>query len=123
MMDNLGVAMNATNIEAYALAQGLEFTFATATQAEKAEMAMKMFLENTQQYAGNFAKESTETITGSIGMLQASVSSFVAGLGSADADMAAPDEQHGDIVKERDSQYYTCSGQHCNISPGCRLIH
>ena len=89
MMDNLGVAMNATNIEAYALAQGLEFTFATATQAEKAEMAMKMFLENTQQYAGNFAKESTETITGSIGMLQASVSSFVAGLGSADTDMAA----------------------------------
>ena len=38
MMDNLGVAMNATNIEAYALAKGLDFTWATATQAEKAEL-------------------------------------------------------------------------------------
>ena len=33
MMDNLGVAMNATNIEAYALAKGLDFTWASATQA------------------------------------------------------------------------------------------
>ena len=28
---------------------------------------MQMFFENTEQYAGNFAKESTETVTGSIG--------------------------------------------------------
>ena len=56
MMDNLGVAMNATNIEAYALAKGLDFTWKTATQAEKAEVAMQMFFENTEQYAGNFAK-------------------------------------------------------------------
>ena len=45
MMDNLGVAMNATNIEAYALAKGLDFTWATATQAEKAEVAMQMSLK------------------------------------------------------------------------------
>lgn len=45
MMDNLGVAMNATNIEAYALAKGLDFTWNTATQAEKAEVAMQMFLK------------------------------------------------------------------------------
>lgn len=87
MMDNLGVAMNATNIEAYALAQGLDFTWKTATQAEKAEVAMQMFFENTEQYAGNFAKESTETISGSIGLLQAALGSFTAGLGNADADM------------------------------------
>ncbi len=87
MMDNLGVAMNATNIEAYALAKGLDFTWASATQAEKAEVAMQMFFENTQQYAGNFAKESTETISGSIGLLQAALGSFTAGLGNADADM------------------------------------
>jgi hypothetical protein len=30
MMDNLGVAMNATNIQAYALAKGLDFTWNTA---------------------------------------------------------------------------------------------
>lgn len=87
MMDNLGVAMNATNIEAYALAQGLDFTWKTATQAEKAEVAMQMFFENTEQYAGNFAKESTETISGSIGLLQAALGSFTAGLGNANADM------------------------------------
>lgn len=88
MMDNLGVAMNATNIEAYALAKGLEFTWETATQAEKAEMAMQMFFDSTEQYAGNFAKESTQTITGSLGLLKASISSFTAGLGNANADMA-----------------------------------
>lgn len=87
MMDNLGVAMNATNIEAYALAKGLDFTWRTATQAEKAEVAMQMFFESTEQYAGNFARESTETITGSIGLLQAALGSFTGGLGNANADM------------------------------------
>ena len=87
MMDNLGVAMNATNIQAYALAKGLDFTWASATNAEKAEVAMQMFFENTEQYAGNFTKESTETISGSIGLMQAALGSFTAGLGNADADM------------------------------------
>jgi hypothetical protein len=89
MMDNLGVAMNATSIEAYAAGQGFtDFSFATATSAEKADMAMKMFMDNTSQYAGNFAKESTETITGSLGLLQASAASLLAGLGDANADTA-----------------------------------
>ena len=87
MMDNLGVAMNATSVQAYALAKGLDFTWNTATQAEKAEVAMQMFFENTEQYAGNFAKESTQTISGSIGLLQAALGSFTAGLGNANADM------------------------------------
>ena len=87
MMDNLGVAMNATTIEAYALSKGLDFAWASATNAEKAEVAMQMFFEKTEQYAGNFARESTQTITGSIGLLQAAFGSFTAGLGNADADM------------------------------------
>ena len=88
MMDNLGVAMNATSIEAYAASQGMtDFSFATASSAEKAEMAMQMFLDRTQQYAGNFARESTETISGSLGMLQASASDLLAGLGNVDADI------------------------------------
>ena len=87
MMDNLGVAMNATNIEAYALAKGLDFAWASATNAEKAEVAMQMFFEKTEQYAGNFARESTQTVTGSIGLLQAALGSFTAGLGNANADM------------------------------------
>jgi hypothetical protein len=68
MMDNLGVAMNATSIQAYAVAKGLDFTWSSATQAQKAEVAMQMFFEKTEQYAGNFARESSETITGSIGI-------------------------------------------------------
>lgn len=87
MMDNLGVAMNATTIQAYALSKGLDFTWASATNAEKADVAMQMFFENTEQYAGNFARESTQTITGSIGLLKAAVGSFTAGLGNAGADM------------------------------------
>lgn len=88
MMDNLGVAMNDTSLKAYALAKGLDVTWASATQAEKAEIAMQMFLENTAQYAGNFEREATQTISGSLGMLKASISDFVAGMGEADADTA-----------------------------------
>ncbi len=87
MMDNLGVAMNATSIEAYALSKGIKTAYKDMTQSQKAEVAMQMFFENTQQYAGNFAKESTETISGSIGLLKAAIGSFTAGLGNADADM------------------------------------
>ena len=35
MMDNLGVAMNATNIQAYALAKGLDFTWNTCDAGGK----------------------------------------------------------------------------------------
>ncbi len=87
MMDNLGVSMNATSIEAYAVSKGLDFVWASASNAEKAEVAMQMFFEQTEQYAGNFARESTETITGSLGLLQSATQSLVAGLGNADADI------------------------------------
>lgn len=87
MMDNLGVAMNATTIEAYAAGKGLNFVWAQATQAEKAEMAMEMFFERTSQYAGNFEREATTTVTGSLGLLKASTASWIAGLGNANADM------------------------------------
>ncbi len=65
------------------------WTFDTAilSSASKAELAMKMFLERTQQYAGNFERESTETISGSIGLLQGAIGSLVAGLGTANSDL------------------------------------
>lgn len=71
MMDNLGVAMNATTLQAYALEKGVNFNWNTATNAEKAELAMKMFMERTTQYAGNFARESESTLSGSIGAMKA----------------------------------------------------
>ena len=89
MMDNLGVAMNATAVEAYAASKGLDFVWASASQAEKTEMAMQMFFENTEQYAGNFAKESTQTVSGALGLLSAAFESFKGGLGNTNADMNA----------------------------------
>lgn len=80
MMDNLGVAMNATTIEAYALEKGINFDWKTADNAQKAEVAMKMFMERTQQYAGNFANEASETFSGSLGALTASWKSFLGSL-------------------------------------------
>ena len=89
MMDNLGVAMNATTLEAYAHSKGIEnFTWKTASQAEKNSLAMQMFLERTQQYEGNFARESEDTISGSIGYLGAAWQDFMAGLGNPSANMA-----------------------------------
>ena len=89
MMDNLGVAMNATTLEAYALSKGMtDFSWKSASSAEKNALAMQMFLERTEQYAGNFARESTDTISGSIGFLGAAWKDFMAGLGNPEADMA-----------------------------------
>lgn len=80
MMDNLGVAMNATTLKAYALEKGINFDWNTADNAAKAELAMQMFMERTSQYESNFAKESQDTFTGSLGALQASVQNFMANL-------------------------------------------
>lgn len=56
MMDNLGVAMNATTLQAYAMEKGINFEWNTASNAEKAQLAMQMFFERTEQYAENFAQ-------------------------------------------------------------------
>ena len=57
MMDNLGVAMNATNLQVYALSKGIKKSYTAMTQAEKVQLAYNMFLEQTSEYAGNYAKE------------------------------------------------------------------
>ena len=80
MMDNLGVAMNATTLEAYALEKGINFKWNTASNAEKAELAMKMFMDRTSQYAGNFAHESESTLSGSLGAMKAAYQDFMANL-------------------------------------------
>ena len=49
--------MNATTLEAYALEKGINFKWNTASNAEKAELAMKMFMDRTNQFDGNFLKE------------------------------------------------------------------
>ena len=84
MMDNLGVAINDTSIKAYALEKGLG---EVETTQDKVNVAMQMFLDKTEQYDGNFAKEATETISGSLGLLEASWNSLLAGLGNGEADI------------------------------------
>lgn len=80
MMDNLGVAMNATTLEAYALQKGLNFKWKTADNAKKAELAMQMFFERTQQYAGNFAKEADTTLSGSFNRMKTSMTDILANM-------------------------------------------
>ena len=81
MMDNLGVAMNDTTLNAYALSKGIKKSTSEMTNAEKVELAMQMFLEKTSKYAGNYAKEN-ETFAGSFTTLKASISNFLSGAGS-----------------------------------------
>lgn len=82
MMDNIGVAMNATTIEAYAKAKkGWEnFSWNTATNAQKTALAMEMFMEQTGQYAGNFARESAETMSGSLGAMKSAFEDLLGNL-------------------------------------------
>lgn len=87
MMDNLGVAMNATTLQAYALEKGINFDWNTADNATKAELAMQMFFERTEQYAGNFARESAETLSGSLGAVKSAFKDVLGNL-TLGADMA-----------------------------------
>lgn len=80
MMDNLGVAMNATNLEAYALSQGIKKSYSEMTTAEKSGLAYQMFLEKTAKYAGNYAKEN-DTLAGSMQTLNSAVNNFMSGAG------------------------------------------
>lgn len=82
MMDNLGVAMNDTNLQAYALSKGIEKSTNEMTSQEKIGLAMKMFLEKTADYAGNYAKEN-DTLAGSLTTAKAALSNFLSGVGDA----------------------------------------
>lgn len=84
MMDNLGVAINDTTLKNYALEKGLGDL---ETTQDKVSAAMQLFLEKTEQYDGNFAREATETISGSFGLLEASWESLIAGFGNGSADI------------------------------------
>lgn len=83
MMDNLGVAMNDTNLQAYALSKGIKTATSEMTTQEKVGLAMKMFLEKTAYATGNYAKEN-ETLSGSLTTAKAAVKNFLSGAGDAD---------------------------------------
>lgn len=83
MMDNLGVAMNETTLNAYALEIGLGKTTQQMTNQEKVALALEMFLERTAYAAGNYAKENN-TLAGSLTTAKAALSNFISGAGDID---------------------------------------
>lgn len=81
MMDNLGVAMNATTIESYALSKGIKTAYSDMDNATKIQLAMQMFLEKTTYAAGNYAKEN-KTLAGALTTAKAALTNFMSGTGS-----------------------------------------
>ena len=98
MMDNLGVAMNATTIEAYALSKGITTSYNEMDNATKVGLAMEMFLEKTAYAAGNYAKEN-QTFAGSFNTLKAATSNFLSGAGGIE-DVADALVDFGGILVE-----------------------
>ena len=84
MMDNLGVAMNDTTLQAYALEKGIKKSTSEMTNQEKIGLAMEMFLDKTAYATGNYAKEN-ETLAGSLGTAKSALTNFLDGSGSVEA--------------------------------------
>lgn len=84
MMDNLGVKMNDTTLNAYALKNGINKTTQQMTEQEKALLANQIFMEQTAKYAGNYAKEN-ETLSGSMNTTKKAFDNFLSGGGSIES--------------------------------------
>lgn len=80
MMDNLGVAMNDTALNAYALEKGLGKTTQQMSIQEKVGLAQQLFMEKTAKYAGNYAKEN-ETLSGSLNTTKKAFDNLLSGSG------------------------------------------
>ena len=98
MMDNLGVAMNDTTLNAYALEKGINKTTQEMTNQEKISLAMEMFMDKTAYAAGNYAKEN-ETLAGSLGTAKAALTNFLDGSGDVDQLVTAFSSAANVIVK------------------------
>lgn len=96
MMDNLGVAMNDTTIQAYALSKGIDKSTQDMTNQEKIGLAMEMFMEKTAYAAGNYAKEN-ETLAGSLGTAKAALSNFLSGAGTVE-DVVSSFSNAGNVI-------------------------
>ena len=98
MMDNLGVAMNDTTLQAYALEKGITKSTQEMTNQEKIGLAMEMFMEKTAYAAGNYAKEN-ETLAGSLGTAKAAFTNFLDGSGDVNGLVDALSNAANVIVK------------------------
>lgn len=98
MMDNLGVAMNDTTLQAYALEKGIKKSTSEMTNQEKIGLAMEMFMEKTAYAAGNYAKEN-QTLAGSLGTAKAALTNFLDGSGDVESLVSAFSNAANVIVK------------------------
>lgn len=80
MMDNLGVAMNDTALQNYALEKGIGKSVSAMSTQEKVGLATQLFMEKTAKYAGNYAKEN-DTLAGSINTTKKAFDDFLSGGG------------------------------------------
>lgn len=80
MMDNLGVAMNDTALQNYALEKGIGKSVGAMSTQEKVGLATQLFMEKTAKYAGNYAKEN-DTLAGSINTTKKAFDDFLSGGG------------------------------------------
>ena len=80
MMDNLGVDMKDTTIQAYALSKGITKSTTAMSQQEKIGLAQQMFMEKTAKYAGNYAKEN-DTLAGSLNTTKKAFDNLMSGQG------------------------------------------
>ena len=78
MMDNLGVAMNETTLEAYALSKGLEVTWKELDIGTKTQIAYEMFMERTAYAMGRYTEENN-TYTGSLNTASAAIKNWLSG--------------------------------------------
>lgn len=104
MMDNLGVAMNDTTLNAYALEKGLGKTTSEMSNQEKISLAMELFMEKTAYAAGNYAKEN-ETLAGSLGTAKAALTNFLSGAGTVEDVVSSFSSFANVIVKNIDSMF------------------
>lgn len=79
MMDNLGVAINDTNLQIYAQEKGLG---KLETTQQKVNAAMQMFLDKSDYAAGNYAKEN-DTYSGALTTFKAELEDFATEAGTA----------------------------------------
>lgn len=98
MMDNLGVAMNATTLETYALEKGIKKTYKEMSNAEKIQLAMEMFLDKSAYAAGNYAKEN-DTLAGSVTTLKGAWTNFLGGVGDLGSVLSAATGVINNIIK------------------------
>lgn len=86
-MEQLGINMSETNLEAFALSQGISKSYSEMSEAEKATLRYNYIMNNTSEIQGDFAK-SSKSLSNQLLLSRTSIEQLSIGLGSALIPMA-----------------------------------